>query len=329
MGTNLDGNILAILVFLAVGLATVSLTMFMEWLSERKRRKGMSDELDRLLAENLETLAPGAGSLFRPENEGGNWLLALSERIPRLRDLDNQIEQSGLTWSVHTFFLLSGGLSAALGFGLLLLTFNWVHAVVGLGIGALAPYAYMRRRLTRRMRTFQEQLSNSIELMTRALQAGHPLSAGFKMVAEEMSDPAREEFRRVFEEQKFGLPFADTMTSLADRIPLADVRIFVTAVLVQREVGGNLTEILENLTGIIRERFKLQRQMRVLTAEGRMGGYVLSGLPVCVGIAFYFINTPYIMMLFTTPQGKMLLLVAIIMQMLGFLWIRKITQLNF
>jgi tight adherence protein B len=329
MGPTLDGNVLAILVFLAVGLATVSITMFMEWLGERKRRRGMSDELDRLLTEGLETLAPGSGNLFRPENENANWLLALGERIPRLRDLDNQLEQSGLTWTAHTFLLLSVGLGATLGFGMLLLTVNWVHGLVGVGIGSLLPYAYMKRRLRKRMDRFQEQLSNAIELMTRALQAGHPLSAGFKMVAEEMSDPAREEFRRVFEEQKFGLPFVDTMTALSDRVPLADVRIFVTAVLVQREVGGNLTEILDNLTGIIRERFKLQRQMRVLTAEGRMGGYVLSGLPVAVGIAFYFLNPSYIMTLFTTPQGNMLLVTALVMQMLGFLWIRKITTLDF
>lgn len=329
MGPQLDKGVLAILVFLAVGLATLAISMFLEWLAERKRRKGLSDELDRLLTEGLETMAPGAGNLFRPDTEGAGWLQALSERIPRLKDLDNQIEQAGLAWSVHTFMMLSGGMAAASSLGTFLATWSWMFALVGLGIGSVLPYAYMRRRLRKRMSAFQEQLSNAIELMTRALQAGHPLSAGFKMVADEMSDPVREEFRRVFEEQKFGLPFADTMTALADRVPLADVRIFVTAVLVQREVGGNLTEILDNLTGIIRERFKLQRQMRVLTAEGRMGGYVLSGLPVCVGIAFFFINREYILTLFTTKPGQLMLVIAVLMQLLGFLWIRKITTLDF
>ncbi|HJS46861.1 MAG TPA: type II secretion system F family protein, partial [Gemmatimonadales bacterium] len=133
---------------------------------------------------------------------------------------------------------------------------------------------------------------------------------------------------RVFEEQRFGLNFDETMFGLADRVPLVDTRILVTAVLVQREVGGNLAEILDNLSYVIRERFKIRRQLRVITAQGRLSGYILACLPIAVGLAVFFLNRSYIMELFTNDAGKVMMVAAIFFQICGFLWIRKIVNIE-
>jgi tight adherence protein B len=186
----------------------------------------------------------------------------------------------------------------------------------------------VKRRSTLRLRRFEEQLPGAIDLMGRAIRAGHPLSAGLQMVADESIDPVAGEFRQVFEEQRFGLPFDDSMYGIADRVPLVDVRILITAILIQREVGGNLAEVLDNLAEVIRERFKIRRQLRVITAQGRMSGYVLAVMPIAVGLAIMIINPPYVKILFYHPIGKLLTLTAVILQILGYLWIRKIVDIE-
>jgi tight adherence protein B len=178
------------------------------------------------------------------------------------------------------------------------------------------------------MNKFEEQLPEAIDLMTRAIRAGHPLGSGLQMVADESQDPIASEFRRVFEEQRFGLPFDDALYGLADRVPIIDTRIMVTAMLVQREVGGNLAEVLSNMAHVIRERFKIRRQLRVITAQGRLSGYVLAALPIFVGITIYMINPDYVKLLFTHPMGKIFLVFGVIFQVLGFLWIRKIVDIE-
>jgi tight adherence protein B len=195
-------------------------------------------------------------------------------------------------------------------------------------VGAMLPTMYVRRKRTKRMNAFEEFLPESIDLVGRALRAGHPLSAGFKMAADDGPEPVAGEFRRVFEEQRFGLPLQDSLLSLADRINLVDVRILVTAILIQREVGGNLAEILDNLSAVVRARFTIRRQIRVYTAQGRMTGYLLSALPIIIFSILYMLNPQYMSILFTDPIGKILVVVAITMQLLGFLWIRKIIKIE-
>jgi tight adherence protein B len=171
-------------------------------------------------------------------------------------------------------------------------------------------------------------LPEAIDLLGRAIRAGHPLSAGLKMVADETTEPIQSEFRRTHEENRFGLPFDDALLAMADRVNIVDVRILVTAILIQREVGGNLAEVLDNLASVIRVRFTIRRQLRVYTAQGRFSGYVLAVLPIAVGAAIYSLNPPYIRLLFTDPMGKLMLLTAVIFQIIGFLWIRKIIDIE-
>jgi len=165
-------------------------------------------------------------------------------------------------------------------------------------------------------------------MLGRAIRAGHPLSAGLKMVSDEAAEPVAGEFRRTHEEHRFGLAFEDAMLAMADRVGIVDVRILVTAILIQREVGGNLAEVLDNLASVIRARFTIRRQLRVYTAQGRFSGYVLAVLPIAVGAAIYSLNPPYIKLLFTDPMGKLLVMLAVIFQIVGFLWIRKIVNIE-
>jgi tight adherence protein B len=149
------------------------------------------------------------------------------------------------------------------------------------------------------------------------------------MVADEMCDPVAGEFRAVFEEQRFGLPFGESLAALADRVPTADVRIFFTAIMIQREVGGNLTEILDNLADIIRQRFTLQRQVRVLTAEGRYSVYVLTAMPIGIGAFLFFSNPEYLRPLWETSMGRTMLYGAITAQVIGYLWMHRLTKIEF
>jgi len=183
------------------------------------------------------------------------------------------------------------------------------------------------RRKTRLAR-FEEQFPEALDLLSRAIRAGHAFTTAMGMVAEEGPNPVGPEFRKSFDQQNFGLPLKDALNGLAQRVPLLDVRFFVTAVLIQRETGGNLAEILDNLAHVVRERFKIRRQVRVYTAHGRLTGYVLMGLPAALAIVLSFINAEHMNLLFRERMGQMMLTGAIVLQVIGFIWIKRVVQIE-
>ena len=195
-------------------------------------------------------------------------------------------------------------------------------------LGFSLPFLFLRMKRTRRLRAFEEAFPEALDLISRALKAGHAFATGLKMVADEMPDPIGPEFRKTFDEQNFGLPLKDALANLTTRMPLLDVRFFSTAVLIQRETGGNLSEILENLAHVVRERFKILRQVRVYTAHGRLTGYVLLGLPVFLAIALSFINPEHMQLLFTERLGHMMLGATVIMQTIGYFWIKQVVKIE-
>ena len=195
-------------------------------------------------------------------------------------------------------------------------------------VGLLTPLVVVRQRRVARLRKFEEHFPEALDLMSRAIRAGHAFSAGVKMAADELDDPVGTEFRKTFDEQNFGLPLKDALANLMDRMPLLDVRFFATAVLIQRDTGGNLAEILDNLAGVVRERFKIHRQVRVHTAHGRMTGYVLLALPAFLAVALSFINPDHMALLFRERIGQTLLVGAIVMQVIGFVWIKKVVKIE-
>jgi tight adherence protein B len=317
----------ALVAFLAVALGTVSLVFLWGWLQENQRKRGMFDHL-RSLANDTIVGAGQDASVFRSAVMQSPWLRPIVSRIPQLRDAEFLLQQSGLSWSLQTLLILSVGMAMALGVMTLTLTQSVLSAIIATLIGALLPNMYVRRKRTSRLNAFEEFLPESIDLVGRALRAGHPLSAGLKMAADDGPEPVAGEFRRIFEEQRFGLPLQDSLLGMADRVNLVDVRILVTAILIQREVGGNLAEILDNLSAVVRARFTIRRQVRVYTAQGRMTGYLLSALPLIIFLLLYSLNRQYMSILFTDPVGKILVGTAISMQLIGFIWIRKIIKIE-
>jgi tight adherence protein B len=315
----------AILVFATVAMATLSLALFIEWTQERNRQREALRQLRSFTNEGIEG---EAGGLLSSGMETPSWLRPIASRIPAFQDLELMLEQAGMKGHLPSFLLTMLGLTTGFGFATLILSRFLPAAILAACVGAAAPYLYVRRRRRKRLFQFEEHLPEAIDLLARAIRAGHPLSAGLKMVADETTEPIQGEFRRTHEENRFGLPFEDAILAMADRVSIVDVRILVTAILIQREVGGNLAEVLDNLANVIRVRFTIRRQLRVYTAQGRFSGYVLAVLPIAVGGAIYSLNPTYIELLFTDPMGKLMLTTAIVFQLIGFLWIRKIINIE-
>jgi len=238
------------------------------------------------------------------------------------------VEQSGVQITISALLLIACVLGGLLGFVAASLLRMGVGWLIGGVIGFMLPFVYLRVKRTRRLRKFEEAFPEALDLMARALKAGHAFASGLKMVADEMDEPVGPEFRKTFDEQNFGLPLKDALTSLTVRIPLLDVRFFSTAVMIQRETGGNLSEILENLAHVVRERFKILRQVRVHTAHGRLTGYVLLALPVFLAIALSFINPEHMQLLFRERLGHEMLAATVVMQTVGYFWIRQVVKIE-
>lgn len=253
----------------------------------------------------------------------------IAVRVPRVWDLHHLLVQSGLSWTLEGFLTRIGAVAALAGMVALVVFDNsWVAAAV-MVLGGLSPFLYARWRKRRRLNQMESQLPEAIDLIARAVRAGHPLAAGLGMAADEGPEPLASEFRTTFEEQKFGLPFEEAMMGLGDRVEVVDVRILITAILVQREVGGNLSEILETIAETMRARFNLKRQVRVYTAQGRMSGYTLAALPILVGGLITVINPDYMQTLFDVPLGRGMLMAAGMLQLIGFVWIRRIVDVRY
>lgn len=192
----------------------------------------------------------------------------------------------------------------------------------------LAPLAYIFRVRKSRFQRFEEQLPEALELMARALRAGHAFTTAIEMVSTELADPISTEFGKTFVQQNFGLALRQSLMNLAERIPLLDVQFFVTAVLIQKETGGNLAEILDNLSYVIRERFKLQGHVRAVSAQGRFTGIILLLLPIAIGTLLYIANPEYLMVFFRDRVGRLIMGVYTVFQILGYLSIRKIVRIR-
>jgi tight adherence protein B len=265
----------------------------------KQRRYSRHDEVDRLLHR-----------------------FALAHRIDRL------LLQSGTRWSVEQFLLASGAL-ALLAIGLLV---RWplplaLRLALALGAAAL-PWLLARRRRARRLVRIEEQLPEAADFIARALRAGHSFTNVLQIVGNELPEPLSGEFRLAREEINYGVPMSEALHNMAARIPLTDLRYLIIAVLIQRESGGNLAEILTNISTIIRSRLKLAAQVRVLSAEGRMSAWILGALPFAVGAAMALLNPGYISVLWNDPTGVRLLWYGAAMIAAGVIWLRKVIHIR-
>ncbi len=243
--------------------------------------------------------------------------------------LQRLLTQADMKMTVGGLLLLSACLFVAVAFAVNLITrLYWLALVIGVVVSTF-PYFIVRYKARKRLRTFEEQFPEAIDLISRALRAGHAFTTGLAIVSEEAPQPVAGEFRLLYDQQNFGMPLGDALKAFAARIPLLDARFFVTAVLTQRESGGNLAEILNNLANVIRERFKVKRQVRVLSAHGRVTAWVLSGLPPSLAVAFVLTSPNYIKTLVDDPLGVQMIFLAVFLQIMGTLIIRRIVDIEY
>jgi len=287
------------------------------------------DQRLRDVSTPIESESAGGPTVVKQSSEGP--LPSLERAVAKTSAggwLARLIGQSGVKTTVSAVLVMS--LVAGVGFAFVAAVFirlPFVSLLAG-PLGFIAPFGWLRHRRTKRLKKFEEQFPEALDLLSRAIRAGHAFQTAMGMVADELVEPVGPEFKKTFDQQNFGLPLRDALASLSERVPLLDVRFFVTAVLIQRDTGGNLSEILDNLAHVVRERFKIMRQVRVHTAHGRFTGYVLLALPAALGVVLSFINPEHMGLLFHEHLGQLLLIGAMVLQTVGFLWIRKVIKIE-
>ena len=245
------------------------------------------------------------------------WLHRLMLQWSWSTKLQDYLVQAGMTTKPAKIVLMSGVLGVA---GYLISGYFMPHFFAAAPIGiiaALIPLVVVVFRRRRRLRKFEEHFPEALDLLGRAVRAGHAFTTGLEMISKECAEPLAGEFRTAFEEQNFGLPLRDALMNLAERVPIIDVRFFITALMIQKETGGNLAEILDGLARVIRERFRIYRDVRVRTAQGRLTAGILIALPIAMLTILSIINPKYIGILFTDPQGPKMLIIAAVLQVLG------------
>lgn len=313
---------------LFVGVAVICLIAGLGFVFSKSGGSEAEQRLEDLTGKSRSKIDAVTGMLLRPPaidfSQSDFW----SRWIPNPESLSKLYEQADVPFPFQRFMLIVGaltvtGAAVAVGFKLPLLLIPVCSLVLG-----LLPFLWLVHRKKQRVKKFIDSMPQAVELISRALRAGHGLASGMHLVAEEMKGPISDEFGRVFEEQNLGVPIELALRGMADRIPVMDVRFFVIAVIVQRATGGDLAEVLDKIGRLIRQRFELQGHVRALTAEGRLSGVVLLALPPGLLAFLTMTNYNYISVLFTTPVGTKMLLITAGLQLLGALAIKKIVAIK-
>jgi len=278
--------------------------------SSRKNEAGLPDILQKKLLSDVPLL---------------NKILL---RIPGPQQLDRLLQQANAQYRLGVFILLTIFLALTGFFAGFLITGNYVLCIIIAPALAGIPFLYLCLKKKKRMEKFQRQLPEGLELIARSLKAGHSFPSGMKLAADEFDDPLGPEFGETMDEINFGVSVPDALKNLADRIDCPDLKFFVIAVILQRETGGNLAEIIESLAYIIRERFKLYGKIKTLAAEGNLSAMILCALPFLLIILFRFINPDYINTLFSDPAGKIMAGIALFMMVMGIFMMKKIVKIK-
>src|SRR5579862_4120005 len=282
--------------------------------SERKTPERAPEEELALLRDEQLSNIPAIDTLLR--------------RSARVTDLQKLLVQGGIELRAGNFL----GISALAGVAATILGYAASKRIdvawISLLVGFVLPYSYASFRRTKRFEKFEELFPEAIDTLARAVRAGHAFTTALEMITNEVAEPVAGEFRQLYEEQKFGMPVRDALLNLTERVPLVDVKFFVTAVMLQRETGGNLAEILDNLSYVIRERFKIQRQVRVYTAQGRLTMAFLMGMPPVVVGLLMVMSPEFVRPLFNDPIGHTLLVAGLTLQTIGYFVIKRIIKIQ-
>jgi len=317
--------IAALLVFIFVVAVTVGVYALSVYVPKALARQ----RLEQRLHEIAQPAGDADSSLVKERKEGP--VPALDQLVgatPAGAFLSKLIDQAAANVTPGGVVLASLVVGAGAAFVTsLFVRFAIVVLIVGL-VGTAVPVIWLIRARSSRLKRFEEQFPEALDLLSRAIRAGHAFQTSLGMVASELPAPVGPEFKKTFDQQNFGLPLRDAMNQLSERVPLLDVRFFVTAVSIQRDTGGNLAEILDNLAHVVRERFKIRRQVRVHTAHGRFTGYVLMALPAFLAIMLSRLNPAMMDLLFKERMGQMMLGGAILLQTVGYFWIRHVIKIE-
>jgi tight adherence protein B len=318
-----------LLAFLAFVLVAFAAFAVLSLLDQRRARARLIKE--RLAKESKapERKAEEELAVVRDEQLSNIPALdALLRRSERVSAIQKMLAQAGLSTRAGNFLGLCGLAGIVACVAAYVLSKRVEAAWIALLVGALLPYSYASIRRNKRFEKFEELFPEAIDTLARAVRAGHAFTTALEMITNEVSEPVAGEFRQLYEEQKFGMPVRDALLNLTERMPLVDVKFFVTAVMLQRETGGNLAEILDNLSYVIRERFKIQRQVRVYTAQGRLTMALLMGMPPIIVAMMLVLNPGFIHPLFADPIGHTLLVAGITLQTVGYFVIRRIIKIQ-
>jgi tight adherence protein B len=316
-----------IIIYSAVFLGVAALVGALAFISKGDKEAEVEERLNALTVtksrDQAGTPYKELLSSMRQEGTGG-----VEKFLARYLNLRLLFEQANVSLTVPKFLMICGGFA---GVGLILPSVAGFSVALGpvmAGFLGILPIVWLLFKRKRRLKAFAAQLPEALELIARALRAGHSLAAGFSLVAQETSDPIGGEFGRTFEEQNLGKPLDEALTDLTKRIPNLDLKFFATAIVLQRQTGGDLAEILDKIGHLVRERFKIWGQVQALTGEGRLSGVVLLALPPTLFAVVYHMNPDYLKLLFTDPMGKQMLIGGIVSQLLGALLIRKIVNIR-
>ncbi|MGA8761280.1 MAG: type II secretion system F family protein [Candidatus Sulfotelmatobacter sp.] len=322
----MSAALIALSVFVMVALAAFAIGSLLDQRSARAR----------LIKERLATAQKA------PEREPNEELALLRDeqmsRIPaldlllrrsaRVSAIQESLTQAGMKLRAGNFLLLCVAAGVVAGFAALAWTRNPGVGWMALAVGLFLPYSFVSYRRQKRFEKIETLFPEAIDTLARAVRAGHAFTTALEMISNEVAEPLASEFRKLYEEQKFGMPMRDALMNLTERVPLVDIKFFVTAVMLQRETGGNLAEILDNLSYVIRERFKIQRQVRVHTAQGRLTMALLMAMPPAVVGIMLIMSPDFIKPLFSDPIGHTLLVASIALQTIGYFVIRRIIRIQ-
>lgn len=314
--------LITVIAFLSVAGAVVALALvFMDTGGGRA-----TERLEALVGKRRKEST--ADVILKQSLHEGDKKTLLDALTPEMLTLNKLFEQADCNVKPSTLFGVGVLFALVAGtFSFMLIRSFIVAPIVGL-VAFTFPLLWLMSKRRKRLKTFAAQLPDGLELVARALRAGHSLGAGMHVVAEEMPDPIATEFGRVYEEQNLGISLEEAMKTMCDRVPNLDLRFFVTAVAIQRQTGGDLAEILDKIGYVVRERYKILGQVKALTAEGRLSGVVLIALPFLLLLVMMHLNYNYVKMLWTHPMGVKMSIGGIIMMILGALVIKKIVDIK-
>ncbi len=309
--------------------ALVTAVMVFGWnVLEAQKKKKVTEMLQTAVGQTQQTETKVLMDVGR---ETGSALMKFIGQLNFAKKLEVKIQQAGLTMNLTTLLMsmvICTIPGAILGARFKVLLYSWPSILALALVFGLMPYFWVARKRTKRMGAFEEQFPEALEFLSRAMRAGHAFSIALEMLSEESPQPLGAEFRKVFNESNLGLPIDVALRNMTERMPLLDLKFFVAAVLLQRETGGNLAEILTNLAHVIRERFKLKGQVRSASAHGRMTGTVLTLMPVALMFGLMAVAPTYLPGMANDPLGQKLIVAAVLCVVLGHFVIRWIVDIK-